>query len=515
MTYSKGDPMFRRRTLFGGLFLLLLTSAVLAQQPPRRGPGGFGRGGFPRFGFGARDAQASPTALLAIPEVRKELATTEGQNHQIDKALAGLQEQVRTLFGNFQELQDLPEEDRAKRFAEAGEKFQEAQRKAADEIAAMLDQPQVARLNQLRLQREGVAALNRTEVADQLGLSAEQREKLLAIQEEARQAGAAAGNFQEMSDDERREFFSKMQERRRKTEADMLLVLTADQQDKLTELKGAKFDFPAPQDGLTITPTLRASGGDAPEGFDVERRDIARGKVESVEYDSKSAGGKRKMVIYTPPGYSPDHEYPVLYLLHGAGDNETGWQRHGKANVVLDNLYADEKLAPMIVVMPNGFVQIPGRGRGRGPNSAFEADLLQDIVPYVELNYSAQPGAEHRAIAGLSMGGGQALSIGLTHLDTFAWVGGFSSALFGAQGELVGNATERKQLRLLWLSCGNADRLIEGSIALHDALEKQTVPHVWHIDAGSHTWPVWKNDLYLLSQKLFRDDAAAERQSSR
>lgn len=502
--------MLPRQMLLGGLLFLLMTSAVSAQQAPRRGTGGFNRG----FGFG-REAAASPETLLALPEVRKELAASDEQNKQIDQAISELQGQTRSLFGNFRELQNLPAEDRAKQLADAGEKLQEARRNFVEKIATILEQKQIARFNQLRLQREGVPALNRAEIADQLGLSADQREKLQAIQEEVRKAGAGAGNFQAMSDDERREFFSQMQERRRKAEADMLLVLTADQQNKLTELKGAEFKFPAPRGDLTITPSLPASGGDAPAGFDSDRKDIARGTIGTVEYDSKSVGAKRKMVIYTPPGYSPERKYPVLYLLHGAGDDETGWQRKGAANAILDNLYADQKIEPMIVVMPNGFARNPGNDRGRGRNSAFEADLLHDILPYVESNYAAQPGAEHRAIAGLSMGGGQALSIGLAHLDTFAWVGGFSSALFGPQAELIGEATDRKQLRLLWLSCGNADRLIEGSKAFHEALVEQKTPHVWHIDAGSHTWPVWKNDLYLLSQKLFRDDDSAKDQTLR
>ncbi|HET6879541.1 MAG TPA: alpha/beta hydrolase-fold protein [Pirellulales bacterium] len=493
--------MLSRQMLVGGLLLFLITSVVSAQQPPRRGPGGFGRG----FGFG-REAEALPATLLAMPEVRKELATRDEQNKQLDEASSALQEQTRSAFGNFQELQNLPEEDRAKRFAEAGVRVQEARQKFAEKVATVLDEKQLARLNQLRLQREGAVALSRTEVADQLGLSSDQREKLQAIQEEARNAGPAAGNFQTMSDDERRKFFSQLQERRRKADADMLLVLTADQQSKLTELKGVEFKFPAPRGGLTITPTLPASGGDAAAGFDSERQDIARGKVETVEYDSKSVGGKRKMVIYTPPGYSPERKYPVLYLLHGAGDDENGWRRNGRANVILDNLFADRKLVPMIVVMPNGVARTSGDDRGRGRNNAFETDLLQDIVPYVEANYAAQPGAEHRAIAGLSMGGGQALSIGLTHLDTFAWIGGFSSALFGRQAELIADAKGHMRLRLLWLSCGNADRLIEGSKALHETLEQEKVPHVWHVDAGSHSWPVWKNDLYLLSQRLFREN---------
>jgi enterochelin esterase-like enzyme len=311
----------------------------------------------------------------------------------------------------------------------------------------------------------------------------------------------------------------------------------------------------------------------APKGFDARREGVERGKVETVEYESKAAGGQRRMVVYTPPGYSKDTKYPVLYLLHGAGDNETGWTRSGSAAVILDNLLADKKAVPMIVVMPNGFVgpdtrpgaavaralvrradtdkdgkvtadellaavkqlfeewdkhkkgvldekQIaeginrlvgpparrPGGFRGFMANNAFEADLLKHVIPYVESHYSVQAGPEHRAIAGLSMGGGQALTIGLRHLDTFAWVGGFSSALFGRSGDLVRDpAAAAKKLRLLWVSCGDTDRLMDGSKAFHEALEEKKVPHVWHIDSGGHTWPVWKNDLYLLAQRLFRD----------
>jgi enterochelin esterase-like enzyme len=315
----------------------------------------------------------------------------------------------------------------------------------------------------------------------------------------------------------------------------------------------------------------------APNGFDTRREGIEHGKVETVEYNSKSVGGKRKMVLYTPPGYSKDRKYPVCYLLHGAGDDETGWVKKGDANVILDNLYADKKIAPMIVVMPNGFARRPGEPSGFGPgtffagpivkqadtdkdgkvtqkewlaaakkffeecdkdnkgalderqiaeginrlmrpapgaarggrrgfgmNSLFEDDLLKDVIPYVESHYSVQADREHRAIAGLSMGGGQALTIGLKHLDTFASVGGFSSALFGTQGDLIpGDAA--KKLRLLWLSCGDADRLMDASKAFHTALEGKKVPHIWHIDSGGHTWPVWKNDLYLLAQMLFQD----------
>ena len=264
----------------------------------------------------------------------------------------------------------------------------------------------------------------------------------------------------------------------------------------------------------------------APSGFDIPRRNIEHGNVATVEYDSKATGGKRKMVIYTPPGYSKDAKYPVFYLLHGSGDDETGWTRKGAAAVILDNLYAEKKLVPMIVVMPNGFARLPapadaaapqgtppaqpggpaGRPRGMGRNSAFEADLLKDIIPYVESHFPVKSGPENRALAGLSMGGGQALNIGLKHLDTFAWVGGFSSAIFGGGRGIVPD--DGKDLRLLWLSCGDADGLMNSSKAFHTSLEEKKVPHIWHVDSGRHEWPVWKNDLYLLSPMLFRDKAA-------
>jgi enterochelin esterase-like enzyme len=315
----------------------------------------------------------------------------------------------------------------------------------------------------------------------------------------------------------------------------------------------------------------------APKGFDAKREGIERGKVETVEYDSKSAATRRKMTVYLPPGYSKDTKYPVLYLLHGAGDNETGWTRSGAANVILDNLYADKKVVPMIVVMPNGTIRPgpgtavagaimkradkdkdgkltldeflaaakelyqdadkdkkgtvdeqqlaaainrlvpapaagpPGRGAGGDFVTAFQDDLLKDIIPYVESHYPVQADAEHRAVAGLSMGGGQALNIGLRHLDTFAYVGGFSSALFGGSNALVaGPAEAGKKLRLLWVSCGDTDTLLNGSKSLHTALDEKKVPHVWHVDSGAHTWPVWKNDLYLLSQMLFREQSGKE-----
>jgi enterochelin esterase-like enzyme len=241
----------------------------------------------------------------------------------------------------------------------------------------------------------------------------------------------------------------------------------------------------------------------APKGFDMKHDNIERGKVETVEYDSKTVGEKRKMVIWTPPGYSKDTKYPVFYLLHGAGDDETGWQKKGSADVILDNLIADKKIVPMIVVMPNGFAK---KKDAEGRTSGFEDDLLKDIIPYVESHYSIKAERESRALAGLSMGGGQSLRIGLKHLDTFAWIGGFSSGGGGPLATVVPDPeAASKQLRLLWVSCGDKDRGLDNSKAFHTALEEKKIPHIWHIDAGAHEWPVWKNDLYLLSQKLFRE----------
>src|SRR3712207_5449581 len=138
------------------------------------------------------------------------------------------------------------------------------------------------------------------------------------------------------------------------------------------------------------------------------------------------------MLVYTPPGFSKDRKYPALYLLHGGGDDETGWVRKGAADVILDNLYADKKLVPMIVVMPNGRAARPGE-KPAGKFAGFDAfgkDLLGDVIPYAEQHYPVQADREHRAWAGLSMGGLQTLDIGLTHLDKFAYLGVFSSGWF-------------------------------------------------------------------------------------
>jgi enterochelin esterase-like enzyme len=247
-----------------------------------------------------------------------------------------------------------------------------------------------------------------------------------------------------------------------------------------------------------------------PTGFDVQREGGPHGRVEMIEYDSKTVGTRRKMQVYTPPGYTIDNKYPVLYLLHGIGGDETEWQRTCRPNVLLDNLIADGKAVPMIVVMPNGRAQENDRAEGNifaaAPAFArFEQDLLEDVIPEIESRYSVIADSEHRALAGLSMGGGQSLNFGLAHTDTFAWVGGFSSAPNTKRpAELLTDVESARKLKLLWLSCGNRDGLIRTSQGVHAHLKEQEVPHVWHVSSHAHDPPEWKQALYHFAEKLFK-----------
>jgi enterochelin esterase-like enzyme len=262
---------------------------------------------------------------------------------------------------------------------------------------------------------------------------------------------------------------------------------------------------------IVLNPDDVAAFADPPAGFDAKREGIPQGRLEMVTYDSKSVGATRKMQVYTPPGYSKDRKYPVLYLLHGIGGDETEWQRFAAPNVILDNLLADGKVTPMIVVMPNGRAQKNDRAEGDVFKSApafaaFEQDLLKDVIPTIESRYSVHADREHRALAGLSMGGGQSLNFGLAHLDTFAWVGAFSAAPNTKPArELVPDpAAAKAKLKLLWLSCGKKDGLIGISQGVHAYLKDNNVPHIWHVDANAHDPTHWKNSLYLFSQRIFR-----------
>jgi len=248
-----------------------------------------------------------------------------------------------------------------------------------------------------------------------------------------------------------------------------------------------------------------------PAGIDKRRDDVPHGKLEMISYESKTVGTTRKMNVYTPPGYSQDKKYPVLYLLHGIGGDETEWERFAHPDVMLDNLIQGGKATPMIVVMPNGRAQKNDRAEGDAFRSApafatFEQDLLNDVIPAIESRYSVQGDREHRALAGLSMGGGQTLNFGLAHLDTFAWLGAFSAAPNTKPASQLVNdpAAAKSKLKFLMLSCGNKDGLMRVSQGVHAYLKENGVPHTWHVDDNAHDPPHWRNSLYHFAQRIFR-----------
>ncbi len=251
----------------------------------------------------------------------------------------------------------------------------------------------------------------------------------------------------------------------------------------------------------------------APAGFDSLRTGIAHGKIDSISYPSKTVGSNRKALIYIPPNYSKNRKYPVLYLLHGIGGDEKEWLKGGQPQIILDNLYAENKIEPIIVVMPNGRALKDDRATGNimAPDkveafATFEKDLLNDLIPYIEKKFPVIKDREHRAIAGLSMGGGQSLNFGLGNLDIFAWIGGFSSAPNTKPPEqlLPDPAVAREKLKLLWISCGDNDGLITFSERTHNYLNAKNVPHIYYIEPGVHDFKVWKNSLYLFSQLIFK-----------
>jgi enterochelin esterase-like enzyme len=302
---------------------------------------------------------------------------------------------------------------------------------------------------------------------------------------------------------------------------------------------------------IELGPDDKPAFPDPPAGFNVKRDNVPHGEITAVQYDSKALGTRRQVRIYTPPGYSTKRKYPVLYLLHGIGGNDREWLQACKADNVLDNLIADGKMKPMVVVFPNGNSSVTadslnappgergarggapgapsgagvgagapagagaGRGFGGGFDSwgkPFENDLIKDIIPYIESHYSVYKDRDHRALAGLSMGGGQSLNIGMYNIDTFAYVGGFSSApntnKFGGMYNdvefLPDPAAAKKKLKLLWIACGNKDGLIRVSQGVHNYLKEKGVPHVWHVDSNAHDGTEWANNLFLFSQRIFK-----------
>jgi enterochelin esterase-like enzyme len=251
-----------------------------------------------------------------------------------------------------------------------------------------------------------------------------------------------------------------------------------------------------------------------PGGQPWEFTDVPHGAVDIVWHKSAVLdGAMRQVFIYTPPGYgkSAGVRYPVLYLLHGSQDVAAGWTLTGNANFILDNLIAEKKAVPMIVVMTNGHAVpfgTPATEPGKN-NQLFEQYLLREVVPMVEANYRVAPGRANRAITGLSMGGGQATQIGLGHLDLFAWVGVFSS------GQAQGFETRYKallddpkatneRLRLLFIGVGKTDPGYERVKQFDALLTAHKVQHIYWETEGAHVWPVWRKCLVETASRLFQ-----------
>lgn len=250
-----------------------------------------------------------------------------------------------------------------------------------------------------------------------------------------------------------------------------------------------------------------------PAGFRTLPEGRLQGRLESFEYDSSVTGTRRRAQVYLPPGYTAEKRYPVLYLLHGIAGNDYEWSGYVKADAIVDRLIASGQAQPMIIVMPNGRALADD---APGPNpfapdkvagfARFETELLDVLIPAVQARYAARTDRLGRAIAGLSMGGGQALNFGLGHLDRFAWVGGFSSApTVRPMGELLPDAqAARAQLKLLYLSCGSRDGLIGASRRSHEALVQLGVPHLWNVDDHGHDGEAWASNVYHFAQRIFR-----------
>jgi enterochelin esterase-like enzyme len=262
----------------------------------------------------------------------------------------------------------------------------------------------------------------------------------------------------------------------------------------------------------------------------MDTKNVPHGAVAEVTYYSKSLQRFRRMHVYTPPGYElGEGKYPVFYLLHGAFDCDDSWTSVGRAGFILDNLIAAGKAKPMVVVMPAGHTspfmfRPPSTGSSRPPADEFISDFLNDILPYAEKNYRVYTDRQHRAIAGLSMGGGHTLNIGIPNLDKFAYLGVFSSGIFGITGatrggapgrasgpsweeqhkEVLDNAELKKGLKLVWFATGKEDFLVATSRASVEMLKKHGFEVVYKETDGAHTWINWRNYLNEFAPQLFQ-----------
>jgi enterochelin esterase-like enzyme len=249
-------------------------------------------------------------------------------------------------------------------------------------------------------------------------------------------------------------------------------------------------------------------------------RDVPHGVVHQHTYVSKSLGRPRGLVVYTPPGYEKDAaaRFPVLYMLHGNGDNEQTWVSLGRAHWILDNVLAEKKALPFVLALVDShpIYPTPSTVEGHMANAlALERDLLEDVVPYVEAHYRVKAEPRGRALAGVSMGGAQTLLIGLRHTDVFAWVLGLSGDVRDAQVLFDKIALDAKvandRLAMLWMTIARSDSRLETNQKLADLLKAKGVTHTFDLHDGAHNWPQWRVYLAQLAPRLFVDTKPASR----
>ncbi|MCA1963926.1 MAG: hypothetical protein LDL31_08285 [Prosthecobacter sp.] len=250
--------------------------------------------------------------------------------------------------------------------------------------------------------------------------------------------------------------------------------------------------------------------GNPPKPWDYQ--DVPHGTVHQHSHLSRSLGRMREIWVFTPAHYEADtdRKYPLLVLQHGSGDRHETWVVHGKAHWILDHLIAAKKAVPMVVMMidghPLGMVPRDQPDRRAESLRAFQKELLEEALPLVEKTYRIASGPENHAIAGLSMGGWQALSTGMNHLELFGTVGSFSGAVDPAEIQAALAAPDRTNasLRLLWIACGDKDFLLERNQALIAELKDKGIQHEWLLTQGDHSWPVWRGYLADFAPRLFR-----------
>lgn len=239
-----------------------------------------------------------------------------------------------------------------------------------------------------------------------------------------------------------------------------------------------------------------------PSGYDQYQSNIPHGKFTTVTYYSNTMRANRKAMVYTPPGYSTNQKYNVMYLCHGVGGNETEWYNGGSPGNILDNLYAQNKLAPMIVVFPNC-----KSGNDNAGFENFQYELLNDLIPYIESNYPVLKSSQNRAIAGLSAGAGQALNFGFKYMDYFANIGAFSPGMntYSVDKLIPNLAQVNQKMKVIWINAGESDASLSIGRDIHNYLEKNNIKHYWYTAPGGHEWKTWKDGLYQFSQLIFKD----------